>query len=228
MTAQSDRSVPSGYVTFNSKAIMAFKNLKIEGKTIIFEIENTGNVMEFNLEAVESIANSAGEIVYSSKNMLAVNNNLTDKKPISNNENSQTNNPILIYQSRSAILFKENKLSMDELYSKLRNQNPNFSNRYKRAYNWVTVGNVLMPVGVLAFAGGAVTNLQGSGIGPAPLIFGIALIASGLTVRLVALDSAKQVITDYNISTMNAKPHAYKAQLDFIASGQGIGLKCSF
>ncbi|OYU85431.1 MAG: hypothetical protein CFE24_01730 [Flavobacterium sp. BFFFF2] len=228
MIAQSNRSVPRGYVTFNSKAIMAFKNLKINDKTIIFEIENTGNEMEFNLEAVESIANSEGEIVYSGKNTSAVINNLTDKKPISNNGNSQTNSTVLIYESRSKIFIKNKLLEKAELSMTLKKQNQAFADRFKRANNTADAGSFVMAFGIGTFIGGGTANLMGHGIGPAPLVFGIICFSTGLVINLVAADSARQVITDYNISTMNTKPHAYKAQLDLIASGQGIGLKCSF
>jgi len=228
MTAQSNRSVASGYVTFNSKSIMAFKNLRITDKTIVFEVEKTGNVMEFEIEAVESIANNQGEIVYSSKNNVAENNQLTDKKIVSNNEATQNDYSALIYESRSKIFIKDKLMGKEELSAKLRKENPTFADRFKRANNTADAGGIVMAFGIGTFVGGGTANLMGHGIGPAPLVFGIICFSTGLIINLVAADSARQVITDYNISTMNAKPHSYNAKLDFIASGQGIGLKCSF
>ncbi len=231
--AQQKKTVPSGYITFNSNATFEFKNLVMEGDNVTYFNDVTKSQANFSISAIKKIVDNTGATVYDSVKTNVKKGVQEDvvKKPapvvIKKTEEEK-----LVYKSSSKILLNGNKLKSDELEALLKT-NTNVYDKYKKGKSDATIGTILIAGGAGLFVGGGLSNVQTansgkSGGGPAILIVGIVAAGIGIPVRIGGVKKIKSAVEQYNALPGRPVSFLERSELKLTANGNGLGVALKF
>lgn len=225
--SQEKKTIPNGYITFNSNSTVYFKNMTIDGEKVAYFVEDSQNQMTYSLSGVKKIVDNYGAVIYDSDKKTE-----TDKKDkVEYVTREKSDEEKLVYKSSTKILLNGKKLSKDELKDTFMVK-WSIYNQYKKGKSGADIGAIMMGGGLGLFIGGGLSNLSNSNNGkkgsPALLIAGVAIGVVGIPVRIVGVKKIKRAVKEYNDLSVREVSFFDKSELKIVAGVGTLGLRFQF